>query len=317
MIFLDIEVIQQDPYPWVIKPPEKVKIPKNIKDEEKKADRKAEAIASQESDLRDRSSLDPLVGGVIACVGAAIGWERAPGALVNETGDEEGERKILTALQQRICAAPRAGQDDARDMPVLAWNGSGYDFGWIWKRAMRHGLWPLCARFHADKPWDKRIIDPSLQWREKDPKALWSQPVVAQLLGIEVADDVDGSQVTALWATDRARVVEHCRSDVHVLREIVRRMVLAGKIDANEPEGAAEVVVPPPRGSVADLLQRSHRLQIAKSPDEVATALEAATPGCWPDGPPTPAQIKIVLDDMSTVPVHTLRAYLVALGGRP
>lgn len=311
MIFLDIEVIQQDAYPWMVRPDDEVKVPKNIKDPEKIAERKAEAIANQDATLRDRSSLEPLLGGVIACIGAAIGWERAPGVLVNETGDESGERKILAALQRRVCGEPPAGQDDARKMPIVAWNGAKYDFPWLWKRAMRHGLYPLCARLHTDKPWDAKVLDPSLLWRGSDWDSLWAQRDVAQYLGIEVLDDVHGSKVSALWATERARVVEHCRSDVSVLREIARRLVLGGKINADEPEGAAEVVVPPPRGSVADLLQRSHRLQIVKSPDEVIAALLAAGVDT------TTEALASTLELLPTLPSDQIRAYLVALGGRP
>ncbi len=318
MIFLDIEVIQQDPYPWMVKPDDEVKIPKNIKDPEKIAERRAEAIANQDANLRDRSSLEPLLGGVIACIGAAVGWERAPGVLINESGDESGERKILRALQNRVCGEPPAGQDDARKMPIVAWNGSKYDSPFLWKRAMRHGLWPLCARLHTDKPWDTRVLDPSLLWRGSDWDSLWAQRDVAQYLGIEVNDDVHGSKVSTLWSTERARVVEHCRSDVHVLREIVRRLVLAGKVSAPEPEG--ETPIPPPRGSAEDLVARARRLQYTTDPTKVIEAL--ATAGIATLDPGTDPQaihpaLAEILISLPTLPTDQLRAYLVALGGRP
>ncbi len=307
MIYLDIEVIQQDPYPWMVRPSDQIRAPSNYKDPEKIAAYVAEKVAEQDAELRDRSSLEPLLGGVIVCVGLAVG-DGEPGVLVNATGDEEGERAMIAKLQTSLCTTVR--EVDRFKLPIVSWHGA-YDWAFLAKRAIRHGLHALARRCLALKPWGDRLhIDACEPWTRLDSRSLSRQVDVARYLGIEVHDDVHGGMISALWPTERQRVIDHCRSDVVTLREIVRHEIAAGWLPLDAEEGAAEVVIPPPRGSVADLLQRSHRLQIVTDPGKVVTALAAS--GITGQG--TLAEI---LDTLPTLPTDQLRAYLVALGGRP
>jgi hypothetical protein len=298
-IYLDIETLQQDPYDWMIRDDADLRPPKNYKDPEKIATWRAEAAASQVADLRERSSLDPLVGGIVACVGVAVG-DADPVVLVNTTSDEEGERALLAKLAAGLTKGDRAG------MPLVSWNGA-FDWRYLAIRALRHGVYQLSARAKPAKPWGDRLhCDPSEGWRLGSRDCLWRLADVARYLGVEVDDTISGAQVAQAWGTESGRqaVIDHCRADVVRLREVTARLVAAGLVDLEVTE--RDLPVPPPRGSVADLAPRCHRQQLSRDPGQCQTAATAAELPSPPD-----------LQTLHTLPSDTLRAYLVALGGRP
>jgi hypothetical protein len=128
---------------------------------------------------------------------------------------------------------------------------------------------------------------------------------VARYLGLEVDDSIDGSMVASTWAADRETVIAHCRADVVRLRGVVAHLAAAGLLQTEEDVAAP--VLPPLRGSAEDLAHRAHRRQITRTPAEVQVAWSVASTDPLP---PTRA-------DLMVQPVDVLRAYLVALGGRP
>lgn len=321
-IYLDIETLQQPPYPWMLREVEDLVPPRTIKDPDKRAAWVADKVETQEAELREQSSLEPLLGGVVLCVGMAIG-DRDPRVLSNVTGDEEGERKLLELVERVLCAGPSKATEnvDRWTLPIVSWNGQ-FDWQFLGKRALRHGLWNLARRMVIPRPWgDPLHIDARGPWMRWDSRAIGRQVEVARFLGIEVADTVNGKDVSALWANgDRQSIVDHCFSDVRVLREIVRRFARAGwmpELAVAEAEREPPPI-PPARGSAADLLTRSHVLQIERDPDQVRAALQTA--GIQVEVPEhTEAQdtLRLTLDALPTMSTAQLRAYLVALGGRP
>lgn len=297
MIYLDIEVIQQEPYGWMIRPHE-IEAPANYRDPDKIAAYVESALAKYHEDLKAKSSLEPMLGGVIVCVGCAVD-DADPVVVINDDGDETGERLLLGRIERALCSADRLS------VPIVSWNGA-YDWAWLAKRAIRHGRYDLARRMTPPKPWGSRThVDAREPWTRLDRYALSRLQDVARYLGIEVADTVTGAQTTQLWETDRAAVVEHCRSDVSLLRAIAQIEARAGWLDMPIPEAAP--AVPPPRGSVADLAPRVAR-QAANRPDLLSSALETAG---------IPASSSGTLDSLDAIPSSQLRALLVALGGRP
>lgn len=272
LLYLDIETLQQDPYEWMVKPPEGLTPPKNWKDPAKIAEWIREASDGQVAELREKSSLEPILGGVICVVGIAVG-DAEPKVLINATGDESGERVILTQLQTGLSRYPKHA--------IVSWNGA-FDWSYLAKRAIRHGLYDLARRCYVAKPWgDSRHVDPGKAWQGPDNRSVWALASVARFLGIEIDDAIDGSAVTSTWHTEGgpAIVAAHCLSDVRILREITIRLVAAGWLDLEIPE--VEIPIPPPRGSVDDLLYRAHRLQIDRRPDQIREAWLSAG-GVWP-----------------------------------
>ena len=304
MIYLDIETLAQDPYEWLVKDdPADIKVPRNIKDPEKIAAHRQAAFDSQVADLRERSSLDPSIGGIVACVGVAVG-NADPVVLVNATSDEAGERALLIKIAAGLTKGDRAG------MPVASWNGAKFDWRFLAVRAMRHGVYALSRRMASLRPWGDRLhVDPAERYRMglSISECLWSLDGVCQLLGIDVADTISGSQVAQAWGTEAGRqsVIDHCRADVVRLRGVVAHLAAAGLLQTEEDVAAP--VLPPLRGSAEDLAHRAHRRQITRTPAEVQVAWSVASTDPLP---PTRA-------DLMVQPVDVLRAYLVALGGRP
>lgn len=299
-IYLDIETLQQDPYPWMMRPDE-IKAPANYKDPEKIAEYVTAGTARYEQAQRERSSLEPLLGGVIVCVGCAVD-DADPVVLVAESGDETGERALLARLWRALERYPTT--------PIVSWHGA-YDWDWVAKRALRHGLPGLAGRALGAKPWGDRLhVDAREPWTRLDSRALARLQDVARYLGIEVPDTATGADVARLWAEDPARVVEHCRSDVRLLREITRIELAAGWLSL-EGQSEAETPVPPPRGSALDLASRIDRAQQGRPHEEVIRALHAA------EIPTPPGRLRETLDGLTELPTDRLRAVLVALGQRP
>jgi hypothetical protein len=320
-IYLDIETLKQPPYPWMLRESEDLVPPRTIKDPEKRTAWVADKAATQEAELRDQSSLEPLLGGVVLCVGMAIG-DREPRVLSNVTGDEEGERKLLELVERVLCSGPSKATEnvDRWTLPIVSWNGQ-FDWQFLGKRALRHGLWNLARRMVIPRPWgDPLHIDARGPWMRWDSRAIGRQVEVARFLGIEVTDTVNGRDVAQLWEQgDRDAIVDHCLSDVRVLREIVRRFARAGwmpELAVAEAEREPPPI-PPARGSVADLLTRSHVLQIQRDPDQVRAALQAATIQVEvPEHTEAQETLRLTLEALPMMTTHQLRAYLLALGGR-
>lgn len=294
MIYLDIETLQQDPYEWAIKPDNEIKAPKTYKDPEKIAAYLAEAAANQVAELRTRSSLDPLLGGIVVCVGIAV-RDADPVVLLNESSDEAGEGALLRKVQAGLL---RPGNNE---LPLVSWNGT-FDWRWLAIRALRHGLYDLARRARPAKPWGDRMhIDPLEAWRLGSRDCLAGLANVARYLGIEVTDSIDGSRVAEVWHADRQVVVDHCRADVVRLRAVTAHLAAAGLLQLEEDTAAP--ALPPLRGSAADLAGRAWRRMTPETAAEVWATVS-------PDPMPT------TLAGLTNQPVAVLAAYYVALGGR-
>ncbi len=321
MLYLDIETLQQDPYPWLIRPEAEIKVSRAIKDPEKIAAHRKEAAETQVDDLRQKSSLDPSVGGVIVVVGIGVEVEGTPwrvATLINETGDETGERVLLAKVS--------AGLLRYQTEPLVSWNGP-FDWRYLGVRALRHGLHDLARRVRVPKPWgDRGHIDPAEAWRQgqRSGDCLWALDHVARVLGLEVDDQIDGSKVSAVWSQPDgpATVARHCAADVERLRHVTHALLAAGWLDL--PHEEITIPIPPPRGSAEDLVARARRLQYTTDPTKVIEALTQAGIGteglaALNDTSPQaihPALAEILIS-LPTLPTDQLRAYLVALGGRP
>jgi DNA polymerase elongation subunit (family B) len=250
VLFLDIETLAQDPEPFMVPARDEIKVPKTHKKPETIAAYLDEQEASIVGELREKSSLEPLLGGTVLAVGLALA-DGPVGAILPKAGDEEGERGVLTRLQEKLAARP----DDV----LVTWNGARFDMEFLRKRALRHGLWSLAQRTFFEKPWSRGHIDLFPVWQGHDKSAMGKLRAVASFLGIESPDHVRGSQIAELFRAGRVDLVrQHVLEDVRVLREVYWRFRAAGWVVADDqvpdtlPIRPCRVAAPAPTPQAAE-----------------------------------------------------------------
>ncbi len=287
LITLDIETsCAHEVEPWMLPepghigdPPGASSPPKTWKDPEKIADwharravEVAEWRAEQEArqaqvpeDLRRRSSLDALLGGMVVCVGIAVDMQPATVLTVREVSEAE-ERRTLLRLDAGLAKYPQHR--------IVGYNLVGFDAPFLRARALRHGLYRLANRLWQPKPWDPRLVDLQVAWQAGDRRRPGRLVELAQMVGIEVTDRTTGADVQRLLdAGDLAAVAEHCRCDVEVTRQLALRFIAAGWLDGFDPDEVGELPVRPPRPSPAEL---ARQLMIDMYRPDIERACKAA-----------------------------------------
>lgn len=243
--------------------------PGNMSKPETIARWREERAATIVDEIREQSSLHTILGGVIACVGIAVG-DKPVTVLQNDTLDEGGELAMLRKLESGLARYPTES--------LVAYNGASYDFVWLRHRALRHGLFALARRCWQAKPWETKCIDPYLIWGKGLRGKL---PEVARFVGVHVSDGIAGKDVQGyLDAGNLALVVEHCRSDVDLLRDVFRVMAAAGWVEGEDPDMYAPLEPAPLRRT---LRQQVTDAMVDSTPSlvhEAATASEMP----WRDG---------------------------------
>lgn len=210
----------------------------NWKDPAKLDEKFAEAVAAREETIakakaeRDKaireawqsSSLDSMRGPVL-CVGVAVG--------------DNDPVCIWEATEQETLAKLQAGLVHHGHAPIVTWNGLGYDQPYLFRRALKYGLYPLAGRVFYPKPYgNRRHCDLFGLWAASQRKGKqgeyhtpWKLANVARHMGIEVKDTLDGDDVPRTWheaisveqrAEAKRLITEHVLEDVRVTREIAR-----------------------------------------------------------------------------------------------
>lgn len=220
-IVLDIETAPQAVEPFMLPDVDTLEPPATMKKAETIAAWREERRAALPAELRARSSLEPLLGGIVVAVGIAVDQEPVR-VLVAPTLDEGGECAILSKLEAGLLKYP--------DAVLVTWNGSGFDLDYLRKRALRHGLCHLARRMFQEKPWNgPRHIDLRAAWCGSNKAAPGRLHQVARFLGVPVLDEVSGADVARLLEEGQVdQVRAHCQSDVEITRELLHRFSSAG-----------------------------------------------------------------------------------------
>lgn len=161
------------------------------------------------------------------CSIAAMGWAVGGGEVLSVV---RGEESLITGP-----AGGGASEGQMLELfwklakqhaPLVAFNGLHFDLNVILVRSAILGVAP--SRIIDSKPWGRDFVDPYvLRFGPKgnSGKGPGRLKDLAKVYGIDVpAEGVDGSQVEELMKTDPAKVGEYVRSDVHLLRELHRRL---------------------------------------------------------------------------------------------
>lgn len=106
-------------------------------------------------------------------------------------------------------------------------NAKEFDFPWIARRMMIHGIRiPTLLDTAGKKPWETTHLDTMEMWKFGDFKNHTSLNLLAALFGIPTPkDDIDGSQVHKVYYEEKnlERIVKYCQKDVLTVLQLLRK----------------------------------------------------------------------------------------------
>ena len=140
----------------------------------------------------------------------------------------EDEKQLLTDFGELCSTADPTDNRRARFRNLCAHNGKEFDFPFLARRMLIHGI-PLPALLdqRGKKPWETPYLDTMEMWRFGDYKQFTSLSLLAYCFGIPCPkNDIDGSEVYRVYYQDNdlERIARYAQSDVWTLVQVYRRL---------------------------------------------------------------------------------------------
>ncbi|MGL4363681.1 MAG: 3'-5' exonuclease [Bacteroidales bacterium] len=114
------------------------------------------------------------------------------------------------------------------NMRLCAHNGKEFDFPFIARRLLIHGLsLPKILNVQNKKPWETSFLDTMELWKFGDYKHYTSLNLLAKVFDIPTPkDDIDGSQVAEVYYIEKnlSRIVQYCEKDICTLAKVFLRL---------------------------------------------------------------------------------------------
>ena len=176
------------------------------------------------ADVYDRAGIYAEFGKII-CISVGFVYYLPDGQMAFRTkssfGDHESE--LLKDFSEVIHRFSRQHSK----MLLCAHNGKEFDFPYIARRMLIHGLTlPVALDNAGKKPWETQFIDTMELWRFGDYKNYTSLKLLTHIFGIpSPKDDIDGSQVAGVYwqEKDVLRIVRYCEKDVLAIAQLLLR----------------------------------------------------------------------------------------------
>jgi 3'-5' exonuclease len=222
-LFLDIETLPPQGGDHFTRIRAGIKAPGQYKKPESIAEwlaSNADALANEEV---AKLGLDGLYGQVCV-IGWAVNGEKVA-TLSLQDCPETGEAGLISLAFSVIQSASVDGSTSWRALSPVGHNIE-FDIRFLMQRAVRYGISvPPCLR---------KAFDPDKgRYETFDTMKAWSgfkgwtklKDMTRELFG-DAGDDIDGADVASVWASDPAKVIEHCRQDVERVRRLYKAMAL-------------------------------------------------------------------------------------------
>lgn len=157
--------------------------------------------------------------GQVCVIGFALGDDEPTTYTVADLSPD-AERKVL---EDFFCAVTDAGAG----VQFVGHNVIGFDFPFLWKRAMVLNVKPPFCFPRNPKPWGETVCDTMLLW-DATQRAGGSMDRICRLMGIPGKGDMDGSKVWPMVQAGKiADVADYCRGDILRTRAMHQRMTFA------------------------------------------------------------------------------------------
>lgn len=137
---------------------------------------------------------------------------------------DENEKILIVNFFQALQQFTKAGK-----RKLCAHNGQEFDFPYIARRAIVHGLnLPKILDIAGTKPWEikDQLLDTLQLWKFGDYKHYTSLSLLCELFNIPTPkDDIDGSQVWKVYWEDNNldRIVRYCEKDTLAVANLLLR----------------------------------------------------------------------------------------------
>jgi len=158
--------------------------------------------------------------GKIICISAGVFTKGQPAGFRVKSFAGHDERELLVRFAQVL-------RDQPQNLVLCAHNGKEFDFPYICRRMLIHGIQiPPQLQLSGKKPWEVYHIDTMEIWKFGDYKNYTSLSLLAAIFDIPTPkDDIDGSQVGHVyWNLNQlARICTYCQKDVIATAQLLRR----------------------------------------------------------------------------------------------
>jgi len=137
---------------------------------------------------------------------------------------DDDEKKLIHNFFIALEKFARSGKHK-----LCAHNGQEFDFPYIARRAIVHGLnLPKILDIAGTKPWEikDQLLDTLQLWKFGDYKHYTSLSLLCELFDIPTPkDDIDGSQVARVYWEDNDldRIIRYCEKDTMAVANLLLR----------------------------------------------------------------------------------------------
>ena len=216
VIFIDIETAPQFP--------EFGEVPYNF---QKLWDKKSTYFRTEEqlaADVYERAGIYAEFGRIICISAGFITQKQGERFYRVKSFYDDDEKKLLSQFNQML--EKFTSHPGKR---VCAHNGLEFDFPYIARRSLIHGLkLPKILDIAGAKPWEvkDRLIDTLQLWKFGDYKNYTSLELLCAVFNIPTPkDDIDGSQVAHVYyvENDLDRIIRYCEKDTLALTNLLLR----------------------------------------------------------------------------------------------
>lgn len=116
----------------------------------------------------------------------------------------------------------------SKNLQFIAHNGKEFDFPYLCRRMIIHGIdIPAVLDIADKKPWEINHIDTMHMWKFGDYKNFTSLSLLAAVFGLQTSkDDIDGSEVNKVYYKEQNlnRIAVYCAKDVILTGQLFLRM---------------------------------------------------------------------------------------------
>lgn len=158
--------------------------------------------------------------GKIVCISVGVFTKDVPTGFRVKSFAGHDERELLVRFALML-------KDRPANLVLCAHNGKEFDFPYICRRMLIHGVkLPTQLQIAGKKPWEINHIDTMELWKFGDYKSYTSLSLLTAIFNIPTPkDDIDGSQVAHVyWNEDQLdRISTYCQKDVVATAQLLRR----------------------------------------------------------------------------------------------
>jgi len=183
---------------------------------------KREENQTDEDLFHERAGIYAEFGKIIVISIGKFGEENGKRIFKTKAFSNHDEKKLLEDFKSLL------EKLDATKTKLCAHNGKEFDFPYISRRMLIHGIaLPSLLNLSGKKPWEAPHLDTMELWKFGDYKHYTSLDLLLALFDIPSSkSEMDGSMVNHVYYKEKnlAKITEYCTADVVAIAQLYLRM---------------------------------------------------------------------------------------------